>query len=312
MPAKTIPRYVGLDIAKDQLDYTMDGQTVLRVANTAVGHEQLWQKLRRVPGVRVVCEASGGYERAVVAYLLTAGIEVCVVQPGRVRAFAYAEGLLAKTDRLDARLLRRYGEKVQPRLAVPTDPTAATLRELLEHRRQLSEQMVATRNRLGLAGPTLRPRLERQQAFLQEELAVVDRLIAEHIEHDDDLKRKAARLRELQGVGPVLAATLLAYVPELGQIESPQLSALLGVAPFAHDSGPSSRARHVRGGRGVVRHVLYMAAVAATRCNPVLSAFYHRLRETGKPAKVCLVAVMRRMLGVLNRLMADPHFVLVR
>jgi transposase len=304
--------YVGLDVAKDRLDYTLDGITAAQVANTAAGHARLVKQLRRVPAARVVCEASGGYEREVVAHLLTMGLEVCVVQPGRVRAFAHAEGLLAKTDRIDACLLRRYGEKMQPRLAVPTTPAAVVLRELLEHRRQLSDYLVATGNRLGLAGATLRPRLERQQAFLREELAAVDRLIEQHIEGDDDLRGKAARLRELQGVGPVLAATLLAYVPELGQIDSAQLSALIGVAPFARDSGQSQRARHVRGGRGVVRHVLYMAAVAATRCNPILGAFYARLRATGKPATVCLVAVMRKMLGVLNRLIADPHFVLVR
>ena len=304
--------YVGLDVAKDRLDYTVDGIRCAHVPNTSAGHARLAQHLRRVPAARVVCEASGGYERAVVAHLLTSGVEVCVVPPGRVRAFAHAEGLLAKTDRIDAGLLRRYGEKMQPRLAVPTTPAAVVLRELLEHRRQLSDYLVATNNRLELAGPTLRPRLERQQTFLQEELAAVDQLIEEHIAGDDDLRGKAARLRELKGVGPVLAATLLAYVPELGQIDSAQLSALIGVAPFARDSGKTSRPRHVRGGRGVVRHVLYMAAVAAIRCNTILAAFYARLRATGKPGAVCLVAVMRKMLGVLNRLIADPHFVLVR
>jgi transposase len=304
--------YVGLDVAKDRLDYTVDGIRCDHVPNTAAGHARLAQRLRRVPAARVVCEASGGYEREVVAHLLTAGLEVCVVQPGRVRAFAHAEGLLAKTDRIDACLLRRYGEKMQPRLVVPTTPAAVVLRELLEHRRQLSDQLVATTNRLGLAGATLRPRLERQQTFLQEELAAVDQLIEQHIAGDDDLRGKATRLRELKGVGPVLAATLLAYVPELGQIDSAQLSALIGVAPFARDSGKTSRLRHVRGGRGVVRHVLYMAAVAAIHYNTILAAFYARLRATGKPATVCLVAVMRKMLHVLNRLVADPHFVLAR
>ena len=304
--------YVGLDVSKDRLDYTLDGHHVAQVPNTPAGHARLVAQLRHRLAVRVVCEASGGYERAVVAHLLTVGLEVCVVQPGRVRAFAHAEGLLAKTDRIDAGLLRRFGEKMQPRLAVPTDPVALVLRELLEHRRQLSDILVATGNRLSLAGATLRPRLERQQAFLREELAAVDQLIEQHIASDDDLRGKAARLRELQGVGPVLAATLLAYVPELGQIDSAELSALVGVAPFARDSGQSRRARHVRGGRAVVRKVLYMAAVASIRCNPILGTFYARLRATGKPAAVCLVAVMRRMLGVLNRLIAEPHFVLVR
>ncbi len=304
--------YVGLDIAKDRLDYTVDGQRCDHVPNTASGHERLLAALAPLRGVRVICEATGGYERAVVAALLLAKLEVCVVNPGRVRAFAHAEGLLAKTDRLDAQLLRRFGEKVRPRLHAPMDQAAITLRELLDYRRQVSDQLVAARNRRELAGPVLRARLDGQVAFLEKELAAADRLIGDHIDHDDTLRRKAARLRELKGAGPVLAATLLAYLPELGEIESPQLSALVGVAPFARDSGRSRKARHVRGGRGVVRHVLYMAAVAATQHNPVLRAHYTRLVAAGKPKLVALVAVMRKMLHVLNRLLADPHFVLVR
>jgi len=304
--------YVGLDIAKDRLDYTVDGTRCDHVPNTAAGHARLVETLRPLPHVRVVCEATGGYERAIVAALLLAQFEVCVVNPGRVRAFAHAEGLLAKTDRLDAQLLRRFGQRVQPRLHAPMDAAAITLRELLDYRRQVSDQLVAVRNRLELAGPVLRVRLAGQIQFLEKELRESDRLIRDHIDHDDTLRRKATRLRELQGAGPVLTATLLAYVPELGEIESPQLSALVGVAPFARDSGRSHRARHVRGGRGVVRHVLYMAAVCATRHNPVLAAFYARLVAAGKPKPVALVAVMRKMLHVLNRLVADPNFVLVR
>ena len=252
------------------------------------------------------------YERAIVTELLLAKIEVCVVNPGRVRAFAHAEGLLAKTDRLDARLLRRFGEKVRPRLHAPMDEAAITLRELLDYRRQVSEHLVAIGNRLELAGVVLRRRLEAQAAFFQKELTETDQLIEEHIDQDATLSRKASRLRELKGAGPVLTATLLAYVPELGEIESPQLSALVGVAPFARDSGRSHRPRHVRGGRGVVRHVLYMAAVAAIRHNSVLRLFFARLVANGKPKRVALVAVMRKMLHVLNRLLADPNFVLVR
>lgn len=304
--------YVGLDIAKDRLDYTVDGTCCHHVANTTVGHAQLVAALQPLRGIRVVCEATGGYERALIAALLLAKLEVCVVNPGRVRAFAQAEGLLAKTDRLDAQLLRRFGEKVRPRLHAPMDQAAVTLRELLDYRRQLSDQFVAVRNRLELAGPVLRTRLARQVKFLEKEMAVTDRLIEEHIDHDDTLRGKAARLRELKGAGPVLTATLLAYVPELGAIESPQLSALIGVAPFARDSGRSHKARHVRGGRSVVRHVLYMAAVSAAQHNAVLRAYYTRLVAAGKPKLVALVAVMRKMLHVLNRLLADPNFVLVR
>jgi Transposase and inactivated derivatives len=308
----TAVTYVGLDIAKDRLDYTVDGLRCHHVPNTPDGHQRLLAALRCHAGVRVVCEASGGFERSVVAALLLARLEVCLVNPGRVRAFAQAEGLLAKTDRLDAQLLRRFGQKVEPRLHAPMDQAAVTLRELLDYRRQVSDQLVAVRNRLDHAGPVLRTRLEGQIAFLEKELKETDRLIHEHIDHDDTLRRKAARLRELPGAGPALAATLLAYVPELGDIDSPQLSALIGVAPFARDSGRSHRPRHVRGGRAVVRHVLYMAAVCATRHNPVLRAFYARLLAAGKPKMIALIAVMRKMLHVLNRLIADPHFVLVR
>lgn len=304
--------YVGLDVAKDRLDYTVDGTRSDHVPNTAAGHARLLAELSRIRAVRVVCEATGGYERAIVAALLLAKLEVCVVNPGRVRAFAHAEGLLAKTDRLDAQLLRRFGQKVQPRLQAPMDQAAITLRELLDYRRQISDQLVAVRNRLELAGAVLRVRLAGQVRFLEKELTATDALLAEHLDHDDTLRRKAARLRELQGAGPVLTATLLAYVPELGHIDSSKLSALIGVAPFARDSGCSHKTRHVRGGRGVVRHVLYMAAVAATRHNPVLRSYYTRLLAAGKPKLVALVAVMRKMLHVLNRLLADPNFVLVR
>ena len=304
--------YVGLDIAKDRLDYTVDGVRAAHVPNTPAGHQRLLKALRPFPHARVVCEATGGYERAVVAMLLLAKIEVCVVNPGRVRAFARAEGLLAKTDQLDAALLRRFGQQVQPRLHAPMDPAAVALRELLDYRRQVSDQLVAARNRLELAGPLLRGRLLGQVEFLKKELAEADRLIDEHIDHDDTLRGKAERLQELKGAGPVLAATLLAYLPELGQIDDPQLSSLVGVAPYAHDSGRSQRPRHVRGGRAVVRQILYMAALAAPRHNPILGAFYARLIAAGKLPMVALVAVMRKMLHVLNRLLADPHFVLAQ
>lgn len=305
--------YVGLDVCKDRLDYTVDGQRCHHVPNTETGLRKLTAELSRLkPPARVVCEATGGYERAAVAALLLVGLEVCVVNPGRVRAFAHAEGLLAKTDKLDACLLKRFGEKVRPRLHAPMDEAAVALRELLEYRRQTSDQLVAVRNRMELAGKVLRPLLETQERFLEERLAEADQLIREHIERDDNLRGKAERLRQLKGVGPVLAATLLAYVPELGRIEDKSLSCLVGVAPFARDSGKTNRPRHVRGGRAVVRHVLYMAAVAATKHNRLLGEFYQRLRTAGKPASLALVAVMRKMLGVLNRLVADPHFTLAR
>jgi transposase len=310
MPDQTEPTYVGLDIAKDQLDYCIDETEEGPCANTVEGRAKLIKRLQQIPQVRVVCEASGGYERVVVAELLQAGLEVCVVMPARVRSFAHAEGLLAKTDRIDARLLRRFGQKVQLRLAIPVDPAAATLRELLEHRRQLVTQLTEVQARLSLAGRTLSKLLQRQQTFLRKEIESVDKMIDAHIDEDPDLRSKSERLQQVKGVGPVLSATLLAYVPELGQITSPQLCALLGVAPYPKDSGKTRAPRHVRGGRSQVRSVLYMAAVTAARSNPILKNLYQRLLSAGKPPMVCLVAVMRKLTCLLNRLIQNPNFVL--
>lgn len=309
MPENTAD-YVGVDIAADQLDYCVDETDEARCANTPAGRAELLAKLKDLPHPRVICEASGGYEKLVVAELLASGIEVSVVQPGRVRAFAHAEGLLAKTDRIDARLLRRYGQKIQLRLAVPVDAVVATLRELLEHRRALTTQLSEVEGRLPLAGPTLAKLLGKQRTFLGKQIEEVEKMIRQHIDRDPDLRQKSERLQQIKGIGPVLAATLLAYVPELGKIESPQLSSLIGVAPHPKDSGKSRAPRHVRGGRPQVRRVLYMAAVCAVRCNPILAAFYQRLRANGKPAMVCLVAVMRKLVCLMNRIILNPNFTL--
>jgi len=310
MPENTPPDYVGVDIAAERLDYCLNETTEGHCANNPVGRAELIAKLKQLTHPRVICEASGGYEKLVVAELLAAGIEVCVVPPTRVRAFAYAEGLLAKTDRIDARLLRRYARKVQLRLAVPADIVLTTLRELLDHRRALTTQLSEVEGRLPLAGATLAKLLGRQRTFLKKQIEQVEKTLRRHIDNDPDLRSKSERLQQIKGVGPVLASTLLAYVPELGKIESSQLSALIGVAPHPKDSGKNHAPRHVRGGRSQVRHVLYMAAVCAARCNPILAAFYQRLKAHGKPAKVCLVAVMRKMVCLMNRLILDPNFTL--
>jgi transposase len=312
MPENAESDYVGVDIAEARLDYCLNDTEEGFCSNRPEGRAELIAKLKRLPHPRVICEASGGYEKIVVAELLSAGMEVCVVQPGRVRAFAYAEGLLAKTDRIDARLLRRFGQKVKLRLAVPTNASVATLRELLEHRRQLTLQLSEVEGRLPLAGASLKKLLGRQRTFLKQQIEKVEKMIRQHIDSDPDMDEKSQRLQQIKGVGPVLAATLLAYVPELGKIESAQLSALIGVAPHPKDSGKTRSPRHARGGRAQVRHVLYMAAVCASRFNPILAAFYQRLKANGKPPMVCLVAVMRKMLCLMNRLIQSPNFVLAQ
>ncbi len=199
---------------------------------------------------------------------------------------------------------------MQPRAQLVPSPEVEALRDLLEHRRQLDEQRVLFGNRRETAGPTLLALIEPELAHLEQSLEAVEARIRQHLADHPVLRAKAERLQQLQGCGPVLAATLLAYLPELGLLEDKQIAGLVGVAPHAHDSGDTAHPRHTHGGRIVVRNVLYMAAVSATRHNPVLYAFYQRLRADGKPAKVALVAVMRKMITVLNRLLKDPNFIL--
>lgn len=310
MPEQDTRDYVGLDIAKRQLDYALSETDEGRLPNTSAGMTALLEKLRAVPHACVIVESTGGYEREVVAALVAAGMGVGVVTPSRVRAFAQAEGLLAKTDRIDAQLLRRFGQKLTPRGYVAPTTAVIALRALLDYRRLVVAQLAELPSRQETAVALLQELLAEHEALLQHALDKIDARIAAHLESNPELQAKAQRLEQVKGVGPVLAATLLAHVPELGQLEDKKLSALVGVAPHPHDSATTSRPRHVRGGRGLVRRVLYMSAVCAARFNPLLATFYQRLRARGKPAKVALVAVMRKLLCLLNRLLSDPNFVL--
>ncbi len=310
MPETAEPTYVGLDISKARLEYTLDNERTAIASNDAGGYAALIEQLKTLRNPRVICEATGGYERPVVARLLEQGIEVCVVVPSRARAYAYSEGLLAKTDQIDARMLCRYGRAVKLRLREAPNPNVALLRDLMDRRRDIVGRLVELQNQLEQAQAVRAGLIKREKNFLEKEVAALDRLIEKHIGNDPTLRGKYDRLKQMSGVGPILARTLLAYVPELGEVSDATVSALVGVAPYADDSGDVDGKRHVRGGRMAVRCVLYMAAIAGVRCNPILKAFYNRLRAAGKPPKVCIVAVMRKMLTVLNRLIASDDFVL--
>lgn len=306
---QTETNHVGIDVSKQHLDVSIAGSKSQRLANTPAGLRALHQKLGRLDHPRVTCEATGGYEKRLVASMLDAGIEVCVAAPGRVRYLAHAEGLLAKTDSIDAELIRRFAEKIPLPLQIKADPDACTLRQMSDYRRMLNDDIVKTGSRLELAEGYLREQLQSQLAHLEGLKKNVEADISAHIRATAVMAKKAARLQELKGVGPVLAATLLAHVPELGSVSDKTLACLVGVAPHPKQSGNFKGKASIRGGRANVRHVLYMAAVTASRSNPVLAAFYQRLRtQSGKTAKVALVAVMRKMLGVLNKLIAQPNF----
>lgn len=306
---RTQSSYIGIDVSKKHLDIALPGGIASRYDHTPEGLERLATAIRDShPHVQVVCEATGGYERDLVRAMFAAAIPVSVVQPGRVRHFALAEGLLAKTDAIDAALIARFGEKIAPRPETPPDPDAVRLREMLEARRIVLNTITENRSRLELAEGYLAAQLRQMLASLEASLSAIETDLAAHIRQSRLLRQASHRMQELKGVGPVLSGTLLAYVPELGHVSDKTLASLIGVAPHPRDSGLHKGRRSIKGGRPQVRHVLYMAAVTAARSNDVLKEFYQRLIARGKPAKVALVAVMRKILCVLNRLLADPNF----
>jgi transposase len=263
------------------------------------------EKARVTPGL-VVLEASGRYERPTAAAIAAAGIPVAVVNPRQARDYAKATERLAKTDRIDAEILARFAGAVGPKPSVPPDEEALTLQAILARRRQLSAMLTAESNRAQMAPEAVARRIRAHIRWLEKELSRTDGDLDEAIEASTTFKENEALfLRSVPGVGPVLARTLLAELPELGTITHKRLSALVGVAPFNNDSGKRSGKREVWGGRASVRAALYMGALIATRHNPVLKEFYERLLASGKPKKVALVACMRKLLVILNALMRN-------
>lgn len=249
-------------------------------------------------------EATGGYELAAVAALAAAGLPVVVANPRQVRDFARATGQLAKTDRIDAGVLALFAERVRPEVRPLPNEEAQELDAVLTRRRQLLEMLTAERNRLGqVAGRGRRPvkkSLKAHIAFLERELRVADTDLGAMVRASPAWREKDDLLRSVPGVGPVLSLTLLAELPELGRLSRREVAKLAGVAPLARDSGTLRGHRYVHGGRASVRAVLYMAALVATRRNPVIRAFYERLLAAGKPKKLALVACMRKLLTILN------------
>lgn len=255
----------------------------------------------------VVLEASGRYERPAAAAIAAseARIAVAVVNPRQARDFARATGKLAKTDRIDAEILARFAGAVGPRPSVLPDEEAITLQAILVRRRQLLQMLIAENNRLQTAAPVMAKRIRAHTKWLEKELKRTDADLEEAIEVSTGFKENEALLRSVPGVGPVLARTLLAELPELGTLTHKRLSALVGVAPFNCDSGQRCGKRKVWGGRAPVRAALYMAALVATRHNPTIKEFYERLLGAGKSKKVALVACMRKLLSILNALVRD-------
>jgi transposase len=300
--------HLGLDVAKLTLQLDLAGQPHT-LANDAKGHAQLLKLLRDYPGAHVVCEATGGYEQPFVRVLHAAHIPVSIVEAGRVRHFAKAKGLRAKTDPIDAAVLSEYGRVLKPAATTAPTPQQARLAELSTRRLQLLTTLTAEGNRSAHYVDPLCVRQARQlRHLLEKQIAACDAALAEIIAADADLKAKAQRLDAIPGVGAVTAATVLAELPELGQISSPAAAALVGVAPYNRDSGEQTGARHIAGGRSAVRCALYMATLSAVRHDAILKTFYTRLRAAGKKPKVALVACMRKLVVLMNRLLKNPNF----
>ena len=300
----TTLHFMGVDVSKAQLDWTLwEAPHVQQRSNDASGVATLVAQVRALPSVLVVVEATGGYEQLLVQTLLQEGVPVAVANPTRIRALAKATGKLAKTDKIDARLIAEYAAKIQPPALEPRTETELRLRAMVTRREQLVEMRAVEVNRLGTAHPSQRPAIQEHLAWLREQIATLEAAITHVSQTLAAWHTNLAYLDSVPGVGPITAVTLLCEVPELGQLNRQQIAALAGLAPFNRDSGQTRGKRRIFGGRKAVRRVLYMACLSATKCNPVIRQFYERLRGQGKVFKVAITACMRKMLTILNALM---------
>ena len=295
------PIFVGIDVSKARLDVSIR-PTGKRdsVVNDKVGIKALVKRLEEIRPTLIVMEATGSMERQVSAALGGAGLPVVVVNPRQVRDFAKATGQLAKTDSIDALVLARFAEAVRPAVRPLPDEVTLELRALTSRRRQITEMIVAERNRIANASQAVRKRIDAHIRWLEAELERADKDLDQSIRQSPIWRENEDLLRSVPSIGPVVGRTLLAELPELGKINRKQIAALVGIAPLNRDSGTFRGRRGIWGGRATVRAALYMAALVASRRNAVIRAFYKRLRDGGKAPKVALVACMRKLLTILN------------
>ena len=300
--------YVGIDVSKARLDVAEEPrEQIWQADNNGAGIASLVKRLAKLKPSLIVVEATGGYEAHLVEALCSANLPVARVNPGRVRKFAQGMNWLAKTDRIDARLLARFGEKANPRLTQLPGEQEKRLAALVKRRKQVLDMLVAEQNRLENADPDVLAYILGSLSTLKSQLEELDDAIQSHINQAPDLKKRQDLLTTVPGVGKVTASTLTAQLPELGSCDRKQIAALVGVAPFSHDSGKMRGRRFIRGGRPPIRSVLYMATISAIRFNPVIRTFYNRLISSGKPFKVAIVACMRKLLTILNAMIRSDQ-----
>jgi transposase len=295
--------FVGIDVAKSWLDVGWLAGPTVRIDYNDEAVCGLVERLRSEPPTLVVMEATGGLETEVASALAAAGLPVAVVNPRQVRDYAKACGRLAKTDRIDALILAGFAAAIRPQVRELPDEDTRTLGDLLARRRQLIEMRVQEKLRLQRASSVQRVSLREHITWLDERIARLDIELTHALRSSTAWRDKDDLLKAIPGVGSLTRATMLALLPELGTLNRRQIAALVGVAPFNRDSGKHQGQRVIWGGRAQVRRTLYMAVVAAMRCNPVIRSFYLHLRAQGKPAKVALTACMRKLLTIMNAML---------
>lgn len=297
--------FVGIDVSKARLDVALTTGEAWRVGNDPAGWAELIDRLAARRPQAVGLEPSGGYERGVIEALGRAGFLVRRVDAVRVRQFAHALGLKAKTDAIDALLIARFVQTLPGRTVEP-DARAQALAELVDARRALSDEQVRVRNQAEqVRDPMLRRMAVRRLNRLRADILLLEKRLADVVAAEPDLADRDRRLRSVPGVGPVLSWTLMAHLPELGRLGHKQIAALVGVAPYDRQSGTLKGRSLIRGGRAVVRNIAYMAALTGARCNPVLAAMKQRLADKGKPAKVILIALVNKLMTLLNAIIRD-------
>jgi transposase len=293
--------YVGVDVSKNQLDaHVRPEDRFLSVEYTESGIQEFLEAMRDLQPELIVLEATGGLETRLVAALAAQTLPVVVVNPRQVRDFARSTGELAKTDRIDAAILSFFAERLQPPVRPIPDEAARDFEAKLVRRRQVLEMLVAERQRLSTARPAVRKPIQEHIRYLERQLKTVDKDLDRTVEQSPVWKAKDDLLRSAKGIGPNVSRTLLAALPELGQLNRKEIAKLVGVAPLARDSGKFRGRRQIWGGRKEVRASLYMATLTAVRCNPPIQAYYQHLLARGKPKKVALTACMRKLLITLN------------
>lgn len=300
---------VGIDVAKDRLDVACIPEMVLThaaFANDAAGHAALVQMFKTLAPRLIVVEATGGYHRLLAAALGAAHLPLVIVNPRQVRDFARAMGILAKTDKIDALVLARFGEKINPQLRPLPDAQSSTFADLLSRRRQLVEMRTSELNRRQqCVDSKVKSSINAMLKTIERQITLIEQELDDQIKGSPLWQHKVDLLSSVPGIGAVVARTLLVDLPELGAISRQKIAALVGVAPLNCDSGTMRGKRMVWGGRAVVRRTLYMAALVGARFNPVLRRYYQRLVTAGKPKKAALIAVLRKLLVILNAMIRN-------